>query len=148
MASVKLPNVSYIDTLDRVSKERYLAKKDRSALRPKIVPNQAQKKDAAGTRPAAPTTSIRLSLTKRKKRCCRYDSHQLPGSVLLNKRTPFANYSSHQIPPVSTRYYNSKWCIIERCLQMNQCKYIFTVIRSSLPFTKWSEQTFVNREGS
>ena len=44
MASVKLPNVSYIDTLDRVSKERYLAKKDRSALRPKIVPNQAQKK--------------------------------------------------------------------------------------------------------
>ena len=28
MASVKLPNVSYIDTLDRVSKERYLAKID------------------------------------------------------------------------------------------------------------------------
>ena len=147
MASVKLPNVSYIDTLDRVSKERYLAKID-LLCGLKLPLTKCKKKDAAGTCPAAPMTSIRLSLTKRKKRRCRYDSPQLPGSKLLNKRTPFANYSSHQIPPVSTRYYNSKWCVIERCLQMNQCKYIFTVIRSSLPFTKWSEQTFVNREGS
>ena len=59
----------------------------------------------------------------------------------LNNRMPFANYSSHQMPtssqhPVLKQSMVYHIIIIKRCLQMNQCKYIFTVIRSSLPFTK------------